>query len=84
MAKGDVLGHVKCGACGDSVALKETKTGQGSYHCACGFQGFARSPKATAALKAQSTPRGDPPKKTDPPAPKKDGEGDSFADWLKG
>lgn len=80
---GAVLGMIDCPACGDKAAVHDAKAGQSSVHCkACGFQGFARSPKSSTGLRGRVAPKppaGDPPAAT-PPAK----GGASFADFLDG
>ena len=61
---------VKCPACGfDACKASPTKTGGYSLSCSdCGYQGFAKSPKAAAGIAAQlggsATPAPAAPAKT--------------------
>lgn len=75
MSTGDVVGVIECPMCGEKrCTVRETKTGGLSEACSgCGYQGFAKSPKAVAGRRAKLAT-------ADPKAPKKEKE--ELPEWL--
>lgn len=74
-----VIGTQACAACDNPRAeVREGKKGATSIYCPeCGFQGLAKSPRASAALRARHATQRDEPGEKKPAA-----KGDSFADFL--
>lgn len=70
---------MKCPACDAPMRVTEAKRGGLTTYCeGCGYQGFAKTPKAAAGLRARLAP----PNQEKAPlqsAPQKKGAGD---DWL--
>lgn len=64
---------IVCPACDHPAAkVSPTKTLGFSVSCGeCGFQGFAKSPKAADGIKAKIAPAPEPGPALDPPAPAK-------------
>lgn len=79
-----VIATRDCPACGfDRAEVREGKKGATSIYCPeCGFQGLAKSPKASAALRARHQHGGGDAD----PAPKKRDEdgGDDFGKFVGG
>jgi hypothetical protein len=76
-----------CPACDEKAEVREAKGGQSTLYCkSCGFQGFARTPKASGGLRDRAKGGGgEPPKPPpagggNPPAPPK--PRGSFAAFL--
>lgn len=68
--------NAACPCCGAPCSVRESKKGGLSLHCgACGYQGFARTPKAASGLRAKLT--GAPAEKATAPATAK-----APGDWL--
>jgi hypothetical protein len=71
-----------CPACDSTAKLEESKRGGLSIYCPdCGYQGFAKTPKAASALRLKITGTAPPAPAADPkPKPAKTAGG--FLDQL--
>lgn len=80
-----VIATRSCPACDfERAEVREGKKGATSIYCPeCGFQGLAKSPKASAALRARHERQADEPSGEAKLAPKSGGE-DDFDAFIGG